>query len=289
MTRILLFWVLGSLAIASLLAPILYSALVTWIDVFDDPYRRVFNRVAMLCGLLLLIAMRRIMGWAQAREVWSGDGSWRRRLTLLAMGASLSLVTGAAAIPIVHATSEVSTVMLGANFLVPRIAETLLLAVLVSVLEEFFFRVIVLRGLQRQWPSAVAIVLSSLLYAFVHFLTPDRSYVYPGWSALVGFEYLGAVFERMLQPGSWTGFTGLFFVGCTLAWCMHRRRSLALCIGLHAGWVIAAKLGVWFTLPPEGANWPPGWQRFWLLEQGWTWGVILLVGVIVGWKRPRED
>ena len=96
-------------------------------------------------------------------------------------GACLALSTGLLALLYVHTTSDVRSAPLSAEFLLARVGETLLLALIVSLLEESFFRVIILRGLARDWPAAVAIGGSALVYAFVHFLTPDKSYVYPGY------------------------------------------------------------------------------------------------------------
>jgi hypothetical protein len=100
----------------------------------------------------------------------------------------------------------------------------------------------------------------------------------------IGFEYLAAVFDRLLLPGVLPAFFGLFLVGVVLCIVIWRTRSLLLCLGLHAGWVIAIKLASFSTVKTANFAYAEGvGRRYFLVAEPLAWVSIVLVGVIVLW------
>ncbi len=163
-------------------------------------------------------------------------------------------------------------------------------AVLVSVIEESFFRVFIFDSLRRRMHVVGAALLCSSFYASVHFIAPARDFVYPGWSLTVGFEYLGRVFSRYALPAVWAGMVGLVLIGLVLCWTIRTTRSIYLCIGLHAGWFFAAKAAVYLANVAAGAELPAGVdERYFLVGRPWSWLSILMVGLcvwVLGKWRP---
>lgn len=116
-------------------------------------------------------------------------------------------------------------------------------AVAASVVEEWLFRGILL-GLWLRYSRAwVACVGSSAVYAWVHFLKPTSAIEgFDPTHYLAGLEWLWKTLFSVLQPSFLlTDGLGLFAAGCLLAWVRYRTRSLALTMGLHAGWILAFK------------------------------------------------
>jgi len=133
-------------------------------------------------------------------------------------------------------------------------------ALLISVIEESFFRVLIFRNLLKRCSVFSAVVLCSALYAVAHLIAPVKSFRYEEFSLLAGFHYLNTVVTRMTLPGAWQVFLGLFLVGIVLCGVMYRTNSLSLCIGLHAGWVIGLKMAK---------------------HLAWAWGSVGLVAVLL--------
>ncbi len=121
------------------------------------------------------------------------------------------------------------------------VSKAVLPAVGASLLEEWLFRGVLLGLWLRFARPVAACVGSSLLFAFLHFLTPPKSAgtVDPA-SAFSGFELLGKILHHFTDPLFFvTDFATLTLVGLILAWARVRTGALWFSIGLHAGWVLA--------------------------------------------------
>jgi membrane protease YdiL (CAAX protease family) len=109
----------------------------------------------------------------------------------------------------------------------------------VPIIEETFFRGLVLGVLLKSGHRYASIIVSSALFAIVHFLkAPERTSPVVTW--LSGFESIANSFHQFANPmlvGA--AFTTLFLLGVILADARVRTRSLWLAIGLHGGWIFA--------------------------------------------------
>ena len=83
-----------------------------------------------------------------------------------------------------------------------NISTFLLIVIAAPVLEEFIFRAVMLNGLLKKYSPVKAILISSILFAFVH-----------------------------LNP--WQFFSALF-IGIFIGWIYHKTKSLSLAIIIHA-------------------------------------------------------
>jgi len=125
----------------------------------------------------------------------------------------------------------------------PAFFDGLVSGILVGLIEETFFRGAMYTEVERESRIWWAILLTSALYAVVHFV--DTKYRIPveelnWWS---GFVILGHSFDTFTQPSRIIdSLLALFAVGIFLACSRASSGHIAYCIGLHAGWVTAIRV-----------------------------------------------
>jgi len=139
-------------------------------------------------------------------------------------------------------------------------------SIAVPVIEETFFRGLVLGVLLRTGRQYVSIFATSAIFSVIHFLkAPERTSTIVTWTS--GLNSIAHSFARFGDPMSVAAmFTTLFLIGWILADGRLRTRSLWLPIGLHAGWIFAA--GAFNRVAHRG-----------ILEFPWL-GKNLLVGIV---------
>ena len=119
----------------------------------------------------------------------------------------------------------------------------LLSGILVAFIEETFFRGAMYHGMRRHSPVLTATLTTALLYAAVHFIHAPMPA--PGssidWRS--GREMLAGMFHSYQNFGDIAdSFVALFAAGLFLALVRERTGNIALCTGIHAGWVLTIKL-----------------------------------------------
>ncbi|MSR65687.1 MAG: CPBP family intramembrane metalloprotease [Verrucomicrobiae bacterium] len=132
---------------------------------------------------------------------------------------------------------------------------TLLIAGVVAVSEEFFFRGCLLGWLRQRTPVMLALVVVTCFYAICHFMNVPKSKASHSektiqdevrWNS--GVEMIARYGERLAQDSAWVQrFAMLVFVGLALGWCFLKTSRLYLSIGLHGGWVFAGKMMTFLT------------------------------------------
>ncbi len=121
----------------------------------------------------------------------------------------------------------------------PSIAlRALLIATVVSLLEEAWLRGALFSAIAHRASAQSAVYLSALLWAMVHFIRPDVSIPAAelDWSS--GFIVIAGSFGRFSDIGIIDSLLALLMAGWVLAWLRRQSGSIALCIGVHAGWVL---------------------------------------------------
>ncbi|MFZ9609164.1 MAG: type II CAAX prenyl endopeptidase Rce1 family protein [Methylococcales bacterium] len=119
----------------------------------------------------------------------------------------------------------------------------LLVALLISVIEETLFRGIVLVGLKRKLPVIAAIILTSTYYAGLHFLSIKTNLAVQDITISSGFLMLGEAVGNLFRLASVPAFFALLMVGIFLGVLRTQKKiSLGLCIGCHTSWVWLIKI-----------------------------------------------
>ena len=229
--------------VAILLAAVIAGLLTypTWLLVsqFSD-YRpdRVMRRVGMVLLAIALWWVLRREGLADRRTL--GYGLPRRkfiRQMSAAFAAGLLLM-----LPIVLGLFGLNLREWSIEFTELSIAklcvEGILTGFIVAFVEETFLRGAMFGVIQRESGDALAILLSSLLYAAVHFLDGKLRIPASEMTFAGGMQIAAHTFERFAAPLELLdSFAALFAFGVLLSLLRLRTGAIAASIGLHAGGV----------------------------------------------------
>ncbi len=112
---------------------------------------------------------------------------------------------------------------------------------IIAFIEETLFRGLLFRFIQDRATPFIAIVLSALFFALLHFLKSGLPAEQSNATLLNGFEIVALSFANLVNPEIFDSFLALFFVGLFLAIVRNQTGSIAHCIGLHASWVFLIK------------------------------------------------
>jgi uncharacterized protein len=127
--------------------------------------------------------------------------------------------------------------------LAKKILIALLLALIISLIEEPLFRGILISGLKRKLPVMAAVLISSVYYAALHFLNSSIEIPFQNLNIFSGFYLLRDAFANLLNPDILSAFFALLMVGIFLGFLRtHVKASLGLCIGCHTCWVWQIKM-----------------------------------------------
>ncbi len=165
---------------------------------------------------------------------WRRPGQWSVFVRLLVRGMLYGLVLGLL----------LEAMLLGLGLHVPRpsfsglqLLQEILKGVVtgcgVALLEESVFRGVLLGGLRHHFGVVAAIVVSSLVFAVLHF--PDYRFLDAGslfWER--GLAIIPAVMVLLKHPGPWQDAgLALFLLGTLLAVMRVQDGNLGRCIGVH--------------------------------------------------------
>lgn len=263
---------LAATAITLLVAPLIASIL---------PFHlyRVMSRVVMLVTFLLFYQYRNKLGIASIKSL--GFSSKRNWWFLLFLGLVLAMFSVAVIMFIMVATSV--------RFLVPDLKTApviwdfisyLLSGFIVALIEETFFRGFVLQSLRRDTSLALTLIVTNFFYAIIHFFRPEvfsEIKVLNIESSLLGLRFFIMPLVTNWQQ-IWPDFLGLFLIGLVLSFAYLRTGSLALSIGLHAGWIVGMKM---LSLTTDVTRLGSLWVNGKLVSHPLTWGVLLLFILIL--------
>lgn len=267
----------------ALLAPWLYWLAQAFAHSFPEIAAEPFNRfvdrsllLLALVGLWPLLRTLRVTSWREAGLV-EPHGQWNKLLGGLLLGfVSLAIVAGIAIV----CGNRVFTRTATAHEVVAIISKAIGTAAVVAVVEEILFRGGVFGGLRKFFYWPLALVLSSIVYALVHFLRrADFSGTVNWHSGLVLLpRMLGGFADfHALVPD----FFNLTLAGILLGLAYQRTGNLYFSIGLHAGWIFWLKIYGAFT-----ASLPHAATSFWgtgKMIDGWL-ALIVLVAVLFLFK-----
>ena len=259
----------------ALLAPWLHhalQALAPGTKLARTPFARVVNRS------LLLVALVGIPFYVRASGVrrWADVGVDPRRLRWrrVAAGFALGFCSLAAVCGIALAAGARTLSPRTPGQLVGQFAGALATALFVAVIEELLFRGAIYGGLKRAMPWGAALVVSSAIYAIVHFMARPTNPPEIGW--LSGLQVLPTMLAGMLEPGGLVpAFVNLTLAGMVLGLAYHFTGDILASIGIHAGWIFWLKFYGFLTRAVPGAD-PVFWGTRKLVD-GWLAFVALVV------------
>jgi membrane protease YdiL (CAAX protease family) len=277
--------IVASVIIAAIIAP--FAAAAVAAIGFHFPFPRIFDRTVMVVvGLVMIFQARALrvvplLRGGFARPI--GNLPRTTRGFLISVIAIALLIYLAAAMG-AHASENAA----GIWRLMPKY---FLSAIVIAVIEEGFFRAFLLGGMESDFGRTGAIILSSAIYAITHLVRSPAKFYVTGIHPMAGFQTLGLSLSHLANPALLLPtFIGLFLLGIVLAEAFLETGTVYFGIGLHAGFVLGAKL--WPRMTSAGAPLP-----FWLRGFGsqplisgaaaWMMAIILLL-LIRPLTRPRR-
>ncbi|HEV8422073.1 MAG TPA: CPBP family glutamic-type intramembrane protease [Chthoniobacterales bacterium] len=232
----LLLYLGGVVTLGAFAAPLLFFAGrdIPFLAGFD--FESYFHRALLAAALILLWPLwrsLRLRGWHDL-----GLEKNRRAGADVAAGfiiAAVPLLCCGAILIALHIYS------LRHALLWSKMPAVCLAASVVPILEEAFFRGLLLGLLLRSGSRLGAIIMTSSLFSIIHFLkAPEHTSPNESVHWFSGFVSIAHSFWQFADPILLVaGFLTLFAIGCVLADARIETRSLWLPIGLHAGWIFA--------------------------------------------------
>ncbi|MFA6543225.1 MAG: CPBP family intramembrane glutamic endopeptidase [Limisphaerales bacterium] len=215
-----------------------------------QPFHRYLSRCLLFAALAGLWPLTRAFQLTNAPALGLARPAGSRRLLGLGLAAGFGSLL-AAALLLVLAGVRSFNFNHPPQALLGLVVNATLSAVVVAVLEEFFFRGVIFGALRRSTSIPGAVLVSSLIYSALHFLARIEHAGPVEWDSGL------ALLPRMLRgigalenvvPAGLT----LALGGAALALAYHRTGTLWFSIGLHAGWVFWLK--VFKTLTTTGTS-----------------------------------
>ena len=233
-------WFLLLIAVSlAAMAGLTYPAWLLLHPHFDFPFHRIGERIGMLAFLLGFLLVARRLRLADRGSLGYGvpGGMFLRELCI---GLTLGVLTMSAVTASMAALGLLDfqrAAGYGAGALAALTAKRLASGLAVALIEETALRGAMYTGIQRESGTAAAIVLTSIVYSWTHFL---GSFHIPAAqvSAWSGVALLHGTLQSLDHPlGIADAFLCLTAVGMVLALVRALTGNIAAGMGLHAGWV----------------------------------------------------
>jgi membrane protease YdiL (CAAX protease family) len=267
--------ILASVVAATIVAPLV--AMVVAAMGFHFPFPRIFDRTVMVMVAFALVAQ-----WRELRLLPLLRSGFARPMRNLPRATRGFLIAVAAVAILVYVA-----VMLGAHAnetstgIWQATAKYFLAAIVIAIIEEAFFRAILLVGMEADFGRTPALLLSSAIYAIAHLVRSPAKFYVTGFHPLAGFETLGLSLAHLANPAAMLPtFVGLFLLGIVLGEAFLETGTVYFPIGLHAGFVLGSKL--WPRMTSAGAA-LPGWLSGYGSQPlisgfaAWTVAVVILL------------
>ena len=233
-------WFLLLIAVSlAAMAGLTYPAWLLLHPHFDFPFHRIGERIGMLAflaGFLLVarrlrLADRDSLGYGAPRGIFLRELGVGLTIGVLTMSAVAASMAALGLLDFERAASY------GAGALAALVGKRLASGLAVALIEETALRGAMYTGIRRESGTAAAIVLTSLVYSWTHFL---GSFHIPAAqvSAWSGVALLHGTMQSFDHPlGVADAFLCLMAVGMVLALVRAITGNIAAGMGLHAGWV----------------------------------------------------
>jgi membrane protease YdiL (CAAX protease family) len=241
------------------------------------PFHRFVDRSFLILALAGVWPLLRALGARSLRETGLVPpyGQSKKLFGGLLLGfISLAVVAGI----VLFAGGRTLTGGVSAGKIIDTILGAAGTAAVVATLEEILFRGGVFGGLRRVFCWPLALGLSSLIYALVHFLHRAELTGTVAWYS--GFELLPSMFSGFVDYYALIpGFFSLTLAGVLLGLAYQRTGNLYFSIGLHAGWIFWLKIFGTFTADvSKAACWFWGTGK---MIDGWLAFIVLALTLAI--------
>jgi uncharacterized protein len=237
---LLLIFIFLALLSGALLSFPLYELLNNF---FDIRFNKLISHLSTISGLVFIFLYLRFYnvlnletaGFAHSRRLISRD---------LLHGALIGIFI-IVFLEIILLALDIRNPAPDLNFslaLLSLIASAIITGIIVGLIEETLYRGALLGGLLCKTGALTAVIISSLVYAAVHYIRFPAVAEDTVTSWATGFLILSESFNRFLDPAIIDSFLTLTAFGIFLALIRLNRGNIYQCIGVHAGVVMSVKI-----------------------------------------------
>ncbi len=247
-----------------------------WADiadsVFTSPFRRVNDRVVLILILLFLPVSYRLSGLRSLDSFGWSRRPDRLKLFAGALGVAMVSMLAVYLLGIFLGVYAWDGASLSGAQMTAGILKILLGGFLIGLLEETLFRGVVLNALSTGFGRVAGILLTSTLFAVVHFIKPIDPEITNQW-------YSGFLLYQQPFSGAggtvWVEMSTLLCMGLVLASLTNWTRSVYVAIGLHTGWVWVMMLFREFSENQQTIVWLYGTGEW--ISTGWVGPIMALI------------
>jgi membrane protease YdiL (CAAX protease family) len=237
------------------------------------PFHSFVNRSILVLSLIGLWPLFKQLGMKSLRDIGLVKPTGHGKLLAAGILLGFALVAIVAVIEIAFGVRRYKEHFTVAG-ITGKLCGAAMTAIAVSVIEEILYRGAVFGSLRKIFHWGVALALSSVLYALVHFLAPAEATGPITWHS--GLDLLPPILRGMIDWQTMIpACLSLTVAGMLLGLAYQRTGNLYFSIGLHAGWVFALKTYANLTLRLPDMN--IAWWGTAKLVDGWL--ALLLLGM----------
>jgi uncharacterized protein len=267
-----------------LTATVLVGCLLAWpvslaLVALDAPFDRVLSRTLVLTMVIgLLIFLRATGGISRAEAGFRRDRRSFLRLAAVNFAFGLLAIALLAVMLFGIGVRALSAASPGETLqqVITNAPLALLTGITVGLLEETYFRGLVLGAAMRRAHVGSALIATSVFFAILHFLAPETEPEETRWYS--GFDLVAEGLSELRFPATIGAFLALAAGGLLLGAMRLRNGHIGSCVGFHAGWVTGYTLthrltdvtvsnrGNWL-IGPDGVL---GWLAFAWITALWT-------------------
>jgi hypothetical protein len=234
-----------AIVISAIITPLVCEIFIYTHGTLPFPFSRIFDRV-----ILIVVLMFVVLGTTQNNKKILFN-SMRNLKVVFSEGLLaflVALVSGVLIISVLVLINQRQMKPLDFTYLSRKIITLIPIALLIACIEEFFFRRFIFIKTTAIFSKLPAMIITSALYAAVHFLAPYKGFDYTSGSYWSGFTYIITVLSSIFNPAYLLPFFGLFLAGMVLNdFTRRQNNALTYAIGTHAGWISAIKLTTFLT------------------------------------------
>ena len=281
--------IIGILLLSAALTPVAWWGLSLVFETIPYPYSRVFDRVALLAAVIMIFLLRKRLALKPLLGALKESGP-KTRSYFFFLGLIISCLSVHLILPYFLGENILQPKDLSFDVYLAKFFKAIGTATAVSLIEELFFRGLLLENLRTKLHAFWAAILVSIIYAIVHFITPIKTFSPDDYLWSGGFIYLGELFTNIFSLKILPAFIGLFIVGMLLCYAKIKSRSIYLCIGLHFGWVLVMKLVHYYTsINYSLTGFDSSMRQFFLVSQAATWFSFAIAFVFLYLFLDKEE
>ncbi len=271
----------GILLLSAVLAPLLFQVL-------PFKFERIFNRLVMIFTLASLFVFVRLRREDFARWGLTGTAG-KSGLFLRGFAAVWIILLGLVGFKALLGEAHFQLAAAGEWKYGLRLIKDLSAALLIGLIEEFFFRGVIYSHLKTRfhWPAAAAVGVTSIFYSLIHFISDRSPFIGPEPRFADSLKLIAAPFSSLANvPEYWAAAVGLFIFGVALNVALIRTGSLFPAMGIHAGAVFFIKSDSLFV---DFLNRKPflfGTEKQYDGVLGWLF--LMLLSALLLWMFPSK-